>query len=121
LRRRGASLDAGEQPIFNIVAAKARVIRALEPTSEPRRHVVRDRLNAVLEARALAAGSDLKRVFVLAMLKRIDAGWQLGEFSSRSVHFFCTKIVELQKAAISPTDPGIEYYAPPFSSRMEPQ
>ena len=24
----------------------------------------------------------------------IDAGWQLGEFSSRSVHFFCTKIGE---------------------------
>jgi len=51
----------------------------------------------------------------------IDAGWQLGEFSYRSVHFFCTKIVELQTVEISPTDSGIEYYAPPFSSRMDPQ
>ena len=75
----------------------------------------------MLEVRALAAGCDLKRVFGAAMLERIDAGWKLGEFSSRSVHFFCTKIVELQTVENSPTDPWIEYYAPRFSSRMDPQ
>src|ERR1039458_9911393 len=66
-------------------------------------------------------GFDVKRAFVAAMLEWIDAGWQLGEFNSRSVHFFCTKIVELQMVEISPTDSGIEYSAPPFSSRMDPQ
>jgi hypothetical protein len=66
-------------------------------------------------------GFDLKGAFVAAMLEWIDAGWQIGEFSCRSVHFFCTKIVELQTVEISPTDPGIEYYAPTLSSRMDPQ
>ena len=37
---------------------------------------------------------------IAAMLEWIDAGWQLGEFSSRSVHFFCTKSVELQTVEI---------------------
>jgi hypothetical protein len=73
----------------------------------------------LLEARALPADSDLKRAFVAAMLEWIDAGWQLGEFSSRSVHFFRTKIVELQTVEVSPTDPWIEYYGAPFSSRMD--
>jgi hypothetical protein len=49
---------------------------------------------------------------VAGKVQGLDSGWQLGEFSSRSVHFFCTKIVELQTVEISPTDPGIEYYAP---------
>jgi hypothetical protein len=63
--------------------ARRNVFDPLEPTAEPRWYVVRDRLNAVLEAWALAAGSDFKRVFVVAMIERIDSGWRFGEFSSR--------------------------------------
>jgi hypothetical protein len=37
---------------------------------------------AVLEARPLTPGANLKRAFVAAMLEHIDAGWELGEFSS---------------------------------------
>jgi len=47
-------------------------------------YVVRGRQNEPLEVRPLAAGTDLKRVFIAAMLERIDAGWLLGEFSSRA-------------------------------------
>jgi hypothetical protein len=48
----------------------------------------------VLEARQLPPGAHLKRAFIVAMLEWIDAGWQLGEFSSRSGTFFCTRGVE---------------------------
>jgi hypothetical protein len=82
------------------------VFDPLEPTLEPRWYTVRNMHGALLEGRPLPAGSDLKRAFVAAMLEWIDAGWQFGEFSSRSVHFFCTRIVELQTVGISPTDPG---------------
>src|ERR1017187_5559605 len=101
--------------------ARRSVFDPLEISKEPCWYIVRSMHNALLEARLLPPGTDLKRAFVAAMLEWIDAGWQLGELSSRSVHFFCTKIVELQTVEISPTDPGIEYYAPPFSSRMDPQ
>jgi hypothetical protein len=78
----------------------------LEPTAEPQWYVVRDRLNGVLEARALVGGSDLKRVFVIAMLERIDAGWHLGEFSSRGGSFFCTRGAERFQVGIEAADPG---------------
>jgi hypothetical protein len=68
----------------------------------------------VLEVRQLPPGADLKRTFIAAMLEWIDAGWKLGEFSSRSVHFFRTKIVELQTVEVSPTDPGIRVLRSPF-------
>jgi hypothetical protein len=78
----------------------------LEPISEPRWYVVRDsRLNRVLEARQLAQ-VNLKRIFVAAMLERIDAGWQLGEFSSRGGSFFCTRGVERCQVGIEGADPG---------------
>lgn len=60
----------------------------------------------LLEARLLPPGADLKRVFVAAMLEWIDAGWQLGEFSSRTGVFFCNKGVERRQIEITPTDPG---------------
>jgi hypothetical protein len=62
---------------------------------------------ALLEARQLALGADLKRAFVAAMLEYIDAGWQLAEFSWRSSHFFCTRGVERRQVGITATDPGM--------------
>lgn len=78
----------------------------LESTAQRRWYVVRDRLNAVLEAQALTAGSDLKRVFVVAMLERIAAGSRLGEFSSRGGSFFCARGRERCQVGIEAADPG---------------
>jgi hypothetical protein len=61
---------------------------------------------ALLEARPLPPGTDLKRAFVAAMLAWIDAGWQLSEFSSRTGVFFCTRGVERRMVNITPTNPG---------------
>jgi hypothetical protein len=63
-------------------------------------------VEGVLEAGALGAGSDLKRVFVVAMLERIDAGWRLGEFSSRGGSFFCARGRERRQDGIEAPDPG---------------
>lgn len=78
----------------------------LEPTKEPRWVVVRNMHGALLEARSLSPGSDLKRAFVALMLEWIDAGWQLGEFSSTTGTFFCTRGVERRMFNLTPSDPG---------------
>jgi hypothetical protein len=81
----------------------------LEPTDELRWYTVRSMHGALLEARALPRGSDLKRAFVCAMLEWLDAGWQLGEFSSVSGTFFCTRGPERRMVGISPGDPQCEH------------
>jgi hypothetical protein len=86
--------------------ARRNVYDPLETTSEPRWYVVRDALNRVLEARPLQAATDLKRVFVAAMLERIDAGWELGEFSSRGGSVFFTRGVDRCMVGIEAADPG---------------
>jgi hypothetical protein len=91
---------------YRSAMARRSVFDPLEPTSEPRWYVVRNMHRAVLEARALAPGVNLKRAFVAGMLEHIDAGWQLGEFSSTGAVFFCTKGVERRMVEISPSDPG---------------
>jgi hypothetical protein len=78
----------------------------LQPTSEPRWYAVRNMYGAVLEVRQLAPSADLKRAFVAAMLEWIDAGWQLGEFGSRTGVFFCTRGVERRQIEITPCNPG---------------
>jgi hypothetical protein len=77
----------------------------LESAAEPRWFVVRSMHGTVLESRELPGGTDLKRVFVLAMLQWIDAGWRLGEFSSTSATFFCDRNHERRMVSIDPTDP----------------
>jgi hypothetical protein len=77
----------------------------LESTAEPRWYVVRSMHGSVIESRELPHGADLKRVFVLAMLKWIDAGWRLGEFSSTSATFFCERNPERRMVSIDPTNP----------------
>jgi hypothetical protein len=67
---------------------------------------VRDRLNRVLEARALPAGTDLKRTLIVAMLEHIDAGWHLGEFGSRGGSFFCVRGSERCSIGVEAADPG---------------
>jgi hypothetical protein len=64
---------------------------------------------ALLEARPLPPGSDLQRVFVGAMLEWLDAGWQLGEFSSVSGSFFCTRGTERRMVGISFGNPQLEH------------
>ena len=82
------------------------VFDPLEPTKELRWYVVRDMHGALLESRELAPGSDLKRVFVLAILKHLDAGWQIGGFGSRAGVFFCARGIERHMVSITPTAPG---------------
>jgi hypothetical protein len=48
---------------------------------EPRWYSVRNMHGALLELRELPPGTDLKRVFVEAILKWMDDGWKLKEFS----------------------------------------
>jgi hypothetical protein len=62
--------------------------------------------SALLEARRLPPRSDLKRVFVAAVLERIEAGWQPGEFSSKTGTFVCLPGTERRMRSIEPTDPG---------------
>ena len=89
--------------------ARRHVFDPLEPTKERRWYTVRNMHGALIEARLLPAGSDLKRAFVLALLEHIDAGWTLGEFSSVAGVFFCSKGVERRMASITPTSPGSQY------------
>jgi hypothetical protein len=86
--------------------ARRNIFDPLESTREPRWYVVRDAHSAVIDVRLLPAGTDLKRVFVAAMLERIDAGWQLGEFSSRGGSVFFTRGAERCMVAIEAADPG---------------
>jgi len=77
----------------------------LERTVAPRWYVVRSMHGTVIESHELPSGADLKRTFVAAMLQWIDAGWQLGEFSSASATFFCDRNPERRMVSIDPTDP----------------
>jgi len=78
----------------------------LEPTKEPRWYAVRNMHGALLEARQLPPGADLKRAFVAAMLEWIEAGWELGEFSSTGGVFFCTRGAERRQVQITPSRPA---------------
>lgn len=82
------------------------VFDPLEPTAEPRWLTVRNMHGALLESRLLPSGCDLKRAFVIALLEWIDAGWQLGEFSSTGATFFCTRGTERRMVSITPSEPG---------------
>lgn len=53
--------------------------------------VVRNMTGTILDSDEIPAGVDLKRRFAVAMLQWMDAGWQLGEFSSTGGTFFCAK------------------------------
>jgi hypothetical protein len=78
----------------------------LEPTQEARWYAVRNMYGALLEARELPPGADLKRIFVAAILEWMDAGWKLKEFSSRTGVFFCDRGVDRRMVEITPTHPG---------------
>jgi hypothetical protein len=91
---------------YGIGMARRTVFDPLETTQQPRWYEVRNMHGALLESHLLPAGCDLKRAFVAAMLEFIDAGWRLGEFSSRIGTFFCTRGAERRMVGISPSDPG---------------
>jgi hypothetical protein len=54
---------------YRLSMARRSVFDPLQPTTDPRWYVVRNMHRAVLEARALAPGVNLKRAFVAAMLE----------------------------------------------------
>lgn len=87
---------------------RANAYDPLEATAAPRWHVVRTMHGSVVESHQLAPGADLKRFFIESMLKWIDAGWKIGEFTSTSGAFFCTRGNERRMVTISPSDPQEE-------------
>jgi hypothetical protein len=87
----------------------------LETTGLPRWYVVRSMHGSLIESREIPRESDLRRVFVAAMLEWMDAGWRLGEFSSVCATFFCDRQSDRRMVSIVPTDPH-ESGAAPFAS-----
>jgi hypothetical protein len=89
------------------MASRRSVYDPLDATGEPRWFTVRSRGGGALrESRLLDSAVNLRRVFVAAMLERIDAGWEVGEFSSRTGVFFCTRGTEREMVGIVPCDPS---------------
>src|SRR6185437_16905291 len=78
----------------------------LQRRDEPTWLVVRNMTGTILDSEEIPAGVDLKRRFAVAMLAWMDAGWQLGEFSSAGGTFFCAKGPERRMVGIQPTEPG---------------
>ena len=89
------------------MGSRRSVFDPLEASSDARWLVVRDRRGALQSSQRLTDGVNVKRVFVAAMLERIDAGWELVEFSSRGGMFYCTRGVERQMVSVMPQDPRV--------------
>lgn len=87
------------------MASRRTAYNPLETSPAPRWYVVRSMHGTVIEARPLAAGTDLTRVFVLALLAWLDEGWSIGEFSSAAAAFFCQRGVERLMVSIDPNNP----------------
>lgn len=88
--------------VYAVMSPRRALLDRLEPSGEPRWYVVRSAHGAVLEKRVIAGGTDLKRLFVSAMLEAIDAGWHLEEFSSCAGSFFCSRGIERRIVTIQP-------------------
>jgi hypothetical protein len=95
-------MDRGVDRRYGLLMARRNVFDPLEPTHEPRWYVVRDARAALVEARPLPTGADLKRIIVSSILDRIDAGWHLGEFSSRGGSVFFTRGTERRMVGSRP-------------------
>lgn len=78
---------------------------AFATTQEPRWLVSRTMYRSLIEVRRLEPGTDLIRVFLAAMLELLDAGWQIGEFSSTAAHVRYSRGVEQRMLAIEHVDP----------------
>lgn len=76
------------------------------PVDKPSWLVVRKMTGAVLDSEEIPPGADLKRVFVATMIEWLDAGWEVGEFSSTTGTFFCTRGSERRMVGIEPAEPG---------------
>jgi hypothetical protein len=85
---------------------RCNVYDPLQPTTEPRWYVVRSMHGAIREAHQLPAGTALKHAFAAAIQRWIDAGWMVGEFSSRAGVFFCDRGAERRAVSIEPNDPA---------------
>lgn len=91
---------------YDRVNGRETAVDPLAPSKQTRWCVVRNLYGAVLEIRLLPAGTDLKRAFVAVMLDWIDAGWQLGDFSSGSAMFYCSRGFEQRMVEFTPIDPS---------------
>jgi hypothetical protein len=60
---------------------------------------------SIIESHQLVAGAHLTHAFITAMLRWLEDGWSIGEFTSRSATFFCTRGNDRRMVSIDPTDP----------------
>ncbi len=104
-RTTGWTLPAGSRYRRGVTPRRA-LFDPLQATDKSSWLVVRNMTGAVLDTQEIAARADLKRVFVATMLRWLDAGWQLGEFSSTAGTFFCTRGTERRMVGIQPNEPG---------------
>jgi hypothetical protein len=77
----------------------------LQSIDKPSWLVIHNMTGLVLDSGEIPAGADLTRLFVATMLEWIDAGWQLGDFSSVAPTFFCTRAGERRMVTIQPIEP----------------
>ncbi|HTW74406.1 MAG TPA: hypothetical protein VMD56_05735 [Steroidobacteraceae bacterium] len=78
---------------------------ALEASPEPRWLVSRSMYGRVLGARRLEPGADLVRAFLVAVIELLDAGWQVGEFSSAAALVRYRRGTEQRLLTIEELDP----------------
>ena len=81
----------------------------LQSRDRPSWLVVRNMTGAILDSEEIPAGADLTRRFAVELLQWLDAGWQVGEFSSTAGTFFCTRGSERRMVGIQSTEPGRAY------------
>lgn len=65
--------------------------RLFEDCSRPAWIVAENPWHKLLEVRALPAGTDLMRTYIVELLRYHDAGWRLNDFSSFGACFYATK------------------------------
>jgi hypothetical protein len=92
---------------YHLAAAAGKVVK---PSRKKLAHwktkTICERKCLILRRRAVPLFPPRPIADLKPMLERIDAGWQLKEFSSRTGVFSCTRGVERRQTEITPTDPG---------------
>lgn len=71
--------------------------RLFDDRDRPTWIVAENPWHKIMEVRALPAGTDLMRTFILELLRYQDAGWRLNEFSAFSASFYATKEYEQKR------------------------
>jgi hypothetical protein len=77
----------------------------LATVDEPRWLVIRDHLATLLESMPIAAGEDIRVIFVAAALRRMTEGWIVEDFGPPTSIFFCARHGVRVSVGITQVDP----------------